>query len=155
MPCFSGAQLVTEKCFPPPSFREETVALHWEIVYFAKSVATHFCHTASKVWPVFATLPPYKWLWEVCDTKCRIPPSVEKKWSPVKKVTETHTGGGVSTIPWPFGSDYFCAKSRQIHSERRRKNGFCAIRCLQFGIHCYQLKCLMISFKQSEKFISV
>ena len=34
------------------------------------------------------------------------------------------------------------------------ENGFCAIGCLQFGIHCYQLTCLMISL-QSEKFISV
>ena len=49
---------ISDRELLPPAFiqrRDSGLALRNSV--FCQSVATHFCHTASKVWPILATLP--------------------------------------------------------------------------------------------------
>ena len=113
-PIFRRITSVCDDVSPPqPSFREETVALHWKLVYFAQKV--------------FSTLPPPPNKWQVLSTKCRFAitapslPSartscgqqvVDKKW-PGDVIKKTHTlwrcADYCYSSPLAIVSDHLCS----------------------------------------------
>ena len=110
----------------------------------------------------FATLPKVAHFATIVKSvRHKVPPGIIQPTPcflrPVFEKWPGETHWRCATIPWLLGQSttllQFYGRSRKIHSEKREEeNGFCAIRCLWFGVHCYQLKCL--TSLQCEKFIS-